>query len=356
MIDASDRQVMFVVSSPFSDSGVSTLAGRYAKLAEALGWRIGIVAPKGLGHAENPGAVLMSHRDLYSTTADHLAARIPVVVLGLPKELPLAQLAIRSVIGSEYGTVLWERPGFTHTEAGLGLLDTDSLRHAWTLNKSYIGELETMLPQAVVSVAPLTLPRAFFSETPRPRRISGPYGVYLGRFADWKGAPKLAKVWVQEIFPKTGFKLVMIGLGIEPDSPGEIDVVSTARRFPDRIQLVRTMEVAVRVGLLQHASLAVFPGRYEHFPQALVETMAVGTPAVCTDIAGYSPLAQHGRTALVVDTDLNGLESAVTALAADPGLCRSLAARARRLVNEAYSEQAAAEGLAQLLNNLGPAR
>jgi glycosyltransferase involved in cell wall biosynthesis len=275
-------------------------------------------------------------------------------VLGLPKELPLAQLAIRSVIGSEYGTVLWERPGFTHAEAAAGLLNTDLLRHAWTLNKSYVGELETMLPQAVVSVAPLTLPGAFFSDVPQPRQISGPYGVYLGRFADWKGAPRLAKVWAQQIFPETGFRLVMIGLGIEPDSPGEIEVVSTARRYPDRIRLVRTMEVAVRVGLLQHASLAVFPGRYEHFPQALVETMAVGTPAVCTDIGGYAPLAQHGRTALVIDTDLYGLEAAVTALAADPELCRSLAARARRLVNETFSERAAADRLATLLDSLGP--
>ncbi|MEU3464297.1 glycosyltransferase [Streptomyces sp. NPDC006733] len=350
---ARERALTLVAGSPFSDSGVGTLAGRYADLLEGVGWRTRILAPVGVAHRENGRQVEQrSYAGLFAEAGDVARSGVRVLVLGLPRERGPAQQAISALAQLPRAALLWERPNTPNSAVGSDLSGLDELRHVWTLNARHALTLRRQLPHATVSVAPISLPPAFFADTPMPRPVPHPYAVYLGRFADWKGAPRLAEVWADRVYPRTGTVLLMIGHGLEPGTKGETAVVEIAQRHPERLSLIQTSEITARVALLRHADAAIFPGRYEHLPQALIEAMAVGVPTVCTAIDGYAPVARHRETSLLIDLDLDGLEAAVVELRDNASLRASLSARARREVQQSFTAQPSTLRLEALLDAL----
>jgi glycosyltransferase involved in cell wall biosynthesis len=76
----------------------------------------------------------------------------------------------------------------------------------------------------------------------------------------------------------------------------------------------------------------------EGVPQALVQAMLVGLPAVTTAVGGIPELAEHERTALVVPPrDAAALAAAIERLARDEGLRQELGETARKHCVENYS-------------------
>lgn len=72
----------------------------------------------------------------------------------------------------------------------------------------------------------------------------------------------------------------------------------------------------------RHAALATLPSVWENFPYAILEAMACGTPAVCTNVGGYPELIQNGVSGVLVPPD----NPAVLAEA----ICELIDNRARR--------------------------
>ena len=70
---------------------------------------------------------------------------------------------------------------------------------------------------------------------------------------------------------------------------------------------------------LLEADLFVFPSRYEGFPNALCEAMAVGLPVIASNCSGNIDVVQDGVNGVLVDVgDLDGLVHALTDLLVDP--------------------------------------
>lgn len=350
------RRLTLVAGSPFSGSGVGTLAGRYADLLERRGWSTRVFVPEGPTHQEGsrtPSA--LPYERLFAAGRRAVEQGDYVVVLGLPDDRAHAQRAVDTLTGLPRCALLWERPARPNAEVAADLSGVAGLRRVWTLNEVHARSLRGMLPRTTtVSVAPFCLPAAFLSEpSAPPDPTTPPYAVYLGRFDEWKGACLLAEVWAHRVHPATGTALVMIGLGMAPGSAGENLVLATARDHPDRVRPVRTTRIDDRVRLLRHAVVAVFPGRHEHLPQSLIEAMAVGTPTICTAIDGYAPVARDQVTSLLVDTGLRGLETAVLRLRDGPELRESISRQARDEVRRRFHPDAAAVWLEGLITALG---
>jgi glycosyltransferase involved in cell wall biosynthesis len=94
----------------------------------------------------------------------------------------------------------------------------------------------------------------------------------------------------------------------------------------------------------RHADIFALPSRFEGMPNALLEAMSFGLPPIVTDgTPGPLEVVRHGQTGLVVAADDAGsLASAITRLAGDAELRRSIGAAAREEVRRFEMDDALA--------------
>jgi L-malate glycosyltransferase len=90
--------------------------------------------------------------------------------------------------------------------------------------------------------------------------------------------------------------------------------------------------------LLASCDIAVLPSRAEGLPNAILEYMAAGLPAVATGVGGNAELVQDGVTGLLVPAeDSDALSSALVRLLRDPELAKQLAFNGQKVALENYS-------------------
>ena len=98
------------------------------------------------------------------------------------------------------------------------------------------------------------------------------------------------------------------------------------------------------------ANLFVYPSRHEGMPNALLEAMASGLPAVATRIAGNEELVVEGETGrLVAVEQAEELRAALADLLEDEALRQRMGAAGRRRVEREYGWGRVAEGYLALL-------
>lgn len=116
----------------------------------------------------------------------------------------------------------------------------------------------------------------------------GPYALFVGRVDESKGVRTLLDAWSHV---SCGARLKVAGDGPAAEAVAAAARLSAAVEWvgaqpPERVQL-----------LMAAARLLVVPSlSYEGFPKVVAESMAVGTPAVVSDIGSLSELVDHGRT------------------------------------------------------------
>ena len=75
-------------------------------------------------------------------------------------------------------------------------------------------------------------------------------------------------------------------------------------------------------------------GNRDGLPTTLLESMALGTPAVSTDVTGIPEAIRHGETGIIVPQhDAEKLAEALTILLAEPRKREQLAQNARKPVS-----------------------
>lgn len=86
------------------------------------------------------------------------------------------------------------------------------------------------------------------------------------------------------------------------------------------------------------AHFFVLPSRSEGLPNALLEAMACGLPAVATHVGGIPKVVIDGETGLLVPPDdEEALADAIKRLLDSPSLCRKMGKAARRHIEAHYS-------------------
>jgi glycosyltransferase involved in cell wall biosynthesis len=101
------------------------------------------------------------------------------------------------------------------------------------------------------------------------------------------------------------------------------------------------------------ADIAALSSLSEGSPNALLEAMAAGVPAVATRVGGIPEIVRDGESALLVaPRDAAAMEKALGSIACDDRLARDLASAARELVRVRHTPEARAERLLEIYSEV----
>lgn len=151
----------------------------------------------------------------------------------------------------------------------------------------------------------------------------------LGRLTHQKGFDILIRSFAAVADKHPNWKLVIYGEGPERLALERLRAESGCEA---RILLPGLVKDGAEA--LQRASLFVLPSRFEGYPNALLEALACGLPAIATACPGGSAeiLANGAHGMLVPPDDVSAVSTALDAMLSAPELRRAYAAKARRAV------------------------
>lgn len=192
-----------------------------------------------------------------------------------------------------------------------------------------------------------------------------PNGVNLERFIEgsriWS-PPRL--LFVGRVVYQKGLDLLFKALSELQDLEWELDIAGDGPRLLNLQDLARQLGIGERVHFLgwqsktqlpavyAAANIFVYPSRHEGMPNALLEAMASGLPALATSIAGNEELVTGETGLLAPSEDVPALREALRTLLADEALRTRLGAAARKRVAAEYSWRQAAQAYLDLMNKI----
>lgn len=184
------------------------------------------------------------------------------------------------------------------------------------------------LPASKIHVIPnpVVLPAEDAAPGRPPWVPAGPYVVAMGRLDSQKGFDLLLPAFaaIAADFPR--HHLVILGEGPER---------AALERQAERLQLTERVSLPGRLAqpwpILRGAEAFVMSSRFEGFPNALLEAMALGLPVISFDCpSGPGEILTDGETGLLVRAeDVPSLSQAMARIMENPGLRRHLGDSAR---------------------------
>jgi glycosyltransferase involved in cell wall biosynthesis len=213
------------------------------------------------------------------------------------------------------------------------------------------------------------------------RRLNGPPrgvpsavihgGVDQRRFRPASPTRRSGALFVGRLLPHKGLDVLLKALpdGMTLDIVGPVldrrywtDLQRLAERKAVRFH--QNWDDARLIEAYQRARCVVLPSVYqdcygqsyavpELFGQALLEGMACGTPAICTDVGGMPEVVIDGETGYVVPSrDPQALRAALARMQANDGVVARMGTAARRRVECSFTWRAIAERCVRLYREL----
>jgi glycosyltransferase involved in cell wall biosynthesis len=146
-------------------------------------------------------------------------------------------------------------------------------------------------------------------------------------------------------------RLVWVLAGAEGDATDQLVARRAALGLAGQVRYLGLRNDVAEV--LAAADVFVHPSLYEGFPGALLEAMALGLPAVASDIAPVREAAEVDRTALVVPAGSPTLlAGAITTLLDHPDRAAAFGTRARKVFLDCYTAERSAARMAALLEQV----
>ncbi len=170
----------------------------------------------------------------------------------------------------------------------------------------------------------------FIAPDPGPGSGAGRYALFVGRLAAEKGIETLLAAWEQldETLP----------LKIVGDGPLASFVEERCTDNP-RIAWLGWKSGSEVMQLMSEATCLMMPSEwYECCPKTLIESFAVGTPAVVSRLGAMAEMVEHERTGFHFEPrNPHDLASQIKRLVGDPALASKMRHFARQQFEEKYT-------------------
>lgn len=304
-----------------------------------------------------------------SGSLEQISFLLSAAILGLPWLLRLRPQAVLAFFGAPSGVAAWfwslfvavpyivslrggDVPGFRPYDfARQHRLLAPWLRRVWrrahavVANSQGLHDLGARFePQVPIAIIPNGVDAERFQVAARqwaPARL-----LFVGRVVYQKGIDLLLAALAGLTTPE--WHLTIVG-----DGPRRAELAAQAEQLgiAPRVNFTGWKSGAELAAAYAQANLFAYASRHEGMPNALLEAMASGLPAVATRIAGNEELVVPGETGLLVPAeDVAALRGALATLMADPAQRQRYGAAARKRAQTRYSWQAVAQQYAALLD------
>ncbi|MCO5171076.1 MAG: glycosyltransferase family 4 protein [Planctomycetes bacterium] len=304
-------------------------------------------------------AALVRERGAYDVVHVH-GASVPLI-LALPVARTLGKRVVAKVAALGQGVEAGDLRR-RHGPLGRGLAWWLGRVDAWVATTAEIGAaLEGEgYPRARIARVPNFVDTDLFRPAAPDERAglraalgldARPVVVHSGRLTARKNVDLLLEALARaaaHLPPARRPLLVLLG-----DGPLRPALEARAAR-PDLAGLVRLEGFREDVPRwLAAADLLVLPSRLEGFPNALLEGMAAGLPALATSIGGCREAITDGADGLLVaPDDVAALAAGLSRLVGDPALMARLGAAARRTIEARFTLDAVAPRYLDLYDRL----
>lgn len=184
--------------------------------------------------------------------------------------------------------------------------------------------LEAHVPKDKLAFLPNPLLGAAMSEA---TAFAAPTVITVGRLVAQKGLDVLLAAWARVVAMLPGWRLAIVGGG---PLAGELQALAAKLDIADSVDFIG--QVSDPFPLLRGAELFVLTSRFEGTPNALLEAMACGLPAIVSDASpGPCELIGPDESAglIVPVEDAHATAEAILRLARDEALRRRLGLGAR---------------------------
>jgi glycosyltransferase involved in cell wall biosynthesis len=208
---------------------------------------------------------------------------------------------------------------WTYGRAAAIVVQNDSVR-AWAVAQGW---------SCPIVVIPNPAPQWDSTDPATQPPDHAPTILALGRLSEEKGFHLLIEAFAGIAARFPGWQLRICGEGVERQ---RLEALIERLQLADRVFLPGWTEDAKSA--LRSADLFVLPSRYEGFPNALLEAMAMGLPCVSFDCdSGPREIIRQRLDGLLVSAgDVAGLAAAIAELMGDELLRRRLGQEAGRVV------------------------
>lgn len=189
------------------------------------------------------------------------------------------------------------------------------------------------------------------STKPALRKKLSLYGMTLisiGRLVPWKGFGTLI-----DILPRIKKDIPDIHLVIVGDGPLEAELKArVAPEAKENVTFVGRLSQAVLFEYIKAADIFVLNTSYEGFSHQILETMALGTPIITTDVGGNPEAIQHRQTGILTPyDDKDALIRGVLDIIRDATLREHMARDAKKKVRE-FTDEKMLENITELLKKI----
>lgn len=198
------------------------------------------------------------------------------------------------------------------------------------------------------TVVPLWIDAAAVADEPRaPVALDAPrpWILFVGQLTPRKGydLALAALPAVAGRFP--GATLLMVS-GINTADRERVERLAAELDVADRVRFLGRLEDNALVNLFRSCDVYVTPTRYEGFGLTLLEAMACGAPAVCTDAPAANEIVRDGENGLLSPPeDPEALAAAVIRVLDDAELRETLRAGGHRTCAEDFAPEQLAASL-----------
>jgi len=179
----------------------------------------------------------------------------------------------------------------------------------------------------------------------RKRRI-----VYVGRLSPEKGIEVLLDAY-ERVLRREGLSDVELLIAGEGERAYAGQLVARARRVSQQVKFVGTLDAEGVRRLLSGALLSVVPSLcYENLPNAILESLAAGTPVGASDLGSMAEVLRGTDAGFLFRPgDPSGLAEGLVSVLLRPDTLTRMSTSARALAESRYSPERHLRGLLRVL-------